>query len=330
MRRREFISLLGGAAATCSVSWALVAQAQQPTKLPTIGYLGSGTLAAESQRMAAFVQRLRELGWTEGRTLIIDYRWAEGRSERVTDIAAEFVRDKVDLIFASGTEAALAVKKATALIPIVFPVAGDPVGSGMVASLARPGGNVTGLSNLAADLAPKRLEILRDMFPRLDRLAIMANVSTPGAVLEMHEFQEAARALRLEVIPLEIRRTEDIAPALESLKGPVGSLYVVGDPLVNLNRVRINTFALVGRLPTMYVQREYVEAGGLMSYGPNFLNMFRRAADYVDKILRGAKPADLPVEQPTKFDLVINLVTARALGLTVPPTVLARADEVIE
>ena len=280
--------------------------------------------------MAAFVQRLRELGWIEGRTVVIDYRWAEGRSERVADIAAEFVQDKVDLIFATGTEAALAAKKATALIPIVFPVAGDPLGSGMVASLARPGGNVTGLSNLAADLAAKRLEILRDVFPGLNRLAIMANVSSPGSVLEMDEFQEAARALRLEVVPLEIRRTEDIAPALESLKGRVEALYVVGDPLANLNRVRINTFALVARLPTIYVQREYVEAGGLMSYGPNYAALFRRAADYVDKILRGAKPADLPVEQPTQFDLVINLVTARALSLTVPPTLLARADEVIE
>ena len=280
--------------------------------------------------MAAFVQRLRELGWIEGRTVVIDYRWAEGRSERVADIAAEFVQDKVDLIFATGTEAALAAKKATALIPIVFPIAGDPLGSGMVASLAHPGGNVTGLSNLAADLAAKRLEILRDVFPGLNRLAIMANVSSPGAVLEMDEFQEAARALRLEVVPLEIRRTEDIAPALESLKGRVEALYVVGDPLANLNRVRINTFALVARLPTIYVQREYVEAGGLMSYGPNYAALFRRAADYVDKILRGAKPADLPVEQPTQFDLVINLVTARALGLTVPPTLLARADEVIE
>ena len=280
--------------------------------------------------MAAFVQRLRELGWIEGRTVVIDYRWAEGRSERAADIAAEFVRDKVDLIFATGTEAALAAKKATALIPIVFPVAGDPLGSGMVASLARPGGNVTGLSNLAADLAAKRLEILRDVFPGLNRLAIMANVSSPGSVLEMDEFQEAARALRLEVIPLEIRRTEDIAPAIESLKGRVEALYVVGDPLANLNRVRINTFALVARLPTIYVQREYVEAGGLMSYGPNYAALFRRAADYVDKILRGAKPADLPVEQPTQFDLVINLVTARALSLTVPPTLLARADEVIE
>ena len=327
MRRREFIMLLGGIAAA---AWPLAARAQQATKLSTIGYLGLGTLATESQRMAAFVQRLRELGWIEGRTVAIDYHWADGRRELMAEIAAEFVRLKVDVIFAGGTEPALAAKKASALIPIVFPVASDPVGAGMVASLARPGGNVTGLSVQAVDLAGKRLEILRDVFPRLDRLAIMANVGGPSAALEMHEFQEAARTLRLEVIPLEIRRTDDIAPTLESLKGRVDALYVVGDPLANLNRVRINTFALVARLPTIYVQREYVEAGGLMSYGPNFPNMWRRAADYVDKILRGAKPADLPVEQPTKFDLVINLVTARALGLTVPPAVIARADEVIE
>jgi putative ABC transport system substrate-binding protein len=324
VKRREFITLLGGAAA-----WPLAVRAQQAT-MPVIGYLGATTLAFETQRVATFVQRLRELGWIEGRTVAIDYRWAEGRGDRMTEIAAEFVRAKVDLIFAGGTEAALAAKKATALIPIVFPIAADPVGAGMVASLARPGGNVTGLSNLAADLAAKRLEILRDVFPSLDRLAIMANVGGPQAVLEMHEFREAGRTLRLDVIPLEIQRTEDIAPALESLKGRAHALYVVGDPLANFNRIRINTFALVARLPTMYVQREYVEAGGLMSYGPNFLDLYRRSAEYVDKILRGAKPADLPVEQPTKFDLIVNLVTARALGLTVPPTLLARADEVIE
>jgi putative ABC transport system substrate-binding protein len=280
--------------------------------------------------MAAFVQRLRELGWIEGRTITIDYRWAEGRSESMAEIAAEFVRLKVDVVLAAGTEPALAAKKATALIPIVFPLAADPVGAGMVASLARPGANITGLSTLATDLAAKRLEILRDVFPSLDRLAIMANVGGPGAVLEMHEFQEAARTLRLEVISLEVRRTEDIAPALESLKGRAHALYVVGDPLMSLNRVRINTFALVARLPTIYVQREYVEAGGLMSYGPSFPNMFRRAAEYVDKILRGAKPGDLPVEQPTKFDLVVNLTTAKALGLTIPEAFLLRADEVIE
>ena len=324
--RRGFMTLLGGAAA----AWPLAARSQQPPKLPTIGFLGQSTPVIESRRLAAFLKRLRELGWIEGRTVAIEYRWAEGRSERAAEIAAEFVRLNVDLIFAGGTEQVLAAKKATAVIPIVFPVAADPVSTGIVASLARPGGNVTGLSTLATDLAVKRLEILRDIFPGLGRLAVMANVGAPGAVLQMHEFNAAARSLGLEVVPLEIRRTEDIAPALESLKGRADALYVAGDALVNLNQIRINTFALVARLPTMSALREYVEAGGLMSYGPNVPNMFRRAADYVDKILHGAKPADLPVEQPTKFELVINLPTARALGLDVPPTLLARADEVIE
>ena len=323
--RREFITLLGGAA----VAWPLAAQAQQ-AKPPIIGFLGSGAQISQRPWTEAFVRRLRELGWIEGSTITIDYRWAEGRPELFAEIAAEFVRLKVNLIYAVGTEATLAAKKATSVIPIVFPVAGDPVGTGMVASLARPGANVTGLSNLAADLAAKRLEILREVLPGLARLAIMANVGYPGAVLEIGEFQAASRAVGLEVAALEIRRTEDIAPALESLKGRAEALYVVGDPVANLNRIRINTFALVARLPTIYVQREYVDAGGLLSYGPNYPDLNRRAANYVDKILRGAKPADLPVEQPIKFDLVVNLVTARALGLTVPPTLLARADEVIE
>jgi putative ABC transport system substrate-binding protein len=324
VNRREAITLLGGAAA-----FPLAARAQQATKLPTIGYFGLGTLATESQSVASLVQRLRELGWIEGRTVAIEYRWAEGRPERFAEIATAFVRLKVDVIVTRGG-AVLAAKQATSVIPIVFAAAGDPVGGGLVASLARPGGNITGLSVQATDLAGKRLELLREVFPDLRRLAIMGNVDYAATVLEMHEFQEAARTLRLEVIPLEMRRTEDIAPALESLKGRAHALYVVGDPLANLNRVRINTFALVARLPTMSALREYVEAGGLMSYGPNLLNMFRRAGDYVDKILHGAKPADLPVEQPTKFELVINLVTARALGLELPPTLIARADEVIE
>jgi putative tryptophan/tyrosine transport system substrate-binding protein len=326
VRRRHLMALFVGGA----VAWPFVGRAQQPRKLPTIGFLGSGAQSSQGPWADAFVRRLRELGWIEGSTIAIDYRWAEGRADRFAEIAAEFVRLKVDLIYAVGTEATLAAKKATSVIPIVFPVAGDPVGTGMVASLARPGANVTGLSNLAADLAAKRLEILRDVIPGLARVAIMANVGYPGAVLEIGEFQAASRAVGLEVAALEVRRTEDIAPALESLTGRAEALYVVGDPLANLNRIRINTFALVARLPTIYVQREYVDAGGLLSYGPNYPDLNRRAADYVDKILRGAKPADLPIEQPIKFDLVVNLVTARALGLTVPPTLLGRADEVIE
>ena len=325
MRRREFITLLGGA----SAAWPLTARAQQATKLPTIGYLGSATLATESQRMAAFVQRLRELGWIEGRTVVIDYRWAEGRTERYAEIAAEFVRLKVDVIVTVGGAVA-AAKQATATIPIVFAGAGDPVGSGMVASLAQPGGNVTGLSVQSIDLAGKRLEILREIFPDVRRLAIIGNVEYAATVLEMGEAQAAARALGLEVARSEIRRAEDIAPAFEALKGAAQALYVCADATINANHARINTLALGARLPTMHGVRDYVEVGGLMAYGPNLPDLYRRAANYVDKILRGAKPADLPVEQPTKFDLVINLVTAQALGLTVPPTLLARADEVIE
>jgi len=319
------MTLLGGATA----AWPLAARAQQPAKLPTIGFLGGTTPATWSLFVAAFVQRLRELGWIEGRTIAIEYRWAEGRGERFAEIAAEFVRLNVDVIVTVGG-AVLAAKQSTSLIPIVFAAAADPVGSGLVASLARPGGNVTGLSSQFTDLAGKRLELLREMVPSLRRLAIMANAGYPAAVLEMAEVQATTRTLGLDVVTLELRRAEDIAPAFEALKGRAEALYVCAESLVTTNRVRINTLALAARLPTMHSIREYVEAGGLMSYGPNFPDLWRRAGDLVDKILRGAKPADIPVEQPTKFDLIINLTTAKALGLDVPPTLLARADEVIE
>jgi putative ABC transport system substrate-binding protein len=325
MRRREFIALLGSIVG-CSID----VHAQQTDRLPTIGFLGSGSRPSQGAWVEAFAQRLRELGWTEGRTVAFEYRWAEGRSNRLGEIATEFVRLNVDLIYAVGTESALAAKRATSMIPIVFPVTGDPIGTGLVASLARPGGNATGLSNFAVDLAAKRLEILRDVLPSLAHLAIIANSAYSGGALELGEIQAAASALGIEVIPLEFRRAEDVAPAFETLKGRAEALYIVGDPLANIQRMRIMTFSLAARLPAMCVQREYVEAGGLMSYGPNYRDLNRRAADLVDKILRGAKPADLPVEQPTKFDLVVNLITARALGVTMPPTLLARADEVIE
>ena len=323
MKRREFITLLGGAAA----AWPLGARAQQ--ELPTIGFLGSATPALQGQWATAFVQRLRELGWIEGQTIAIEYRWAEGREERFAEIAAEFVRRKVNVIVTSGTAVVVAAKQATSVIPIVF-AAGDPVGTGLVASLARPGGNATGLSLQQTDVAGKKLELLREVVPGLRRLAILANVSSPAVALDMRQAQATARALGLEVITLEIRRGEDVAPAFEALKGRVEALYVIIDPLVNIHSVRINTLALAAQLPTMHTFREQVEAGGLMSYGANFPDLFRRAGDYVDKILRGAKPANIPVEQPTKFDLIINLKTAKALGLTMPPSLLARADEVIE
>ena len=325
MKRRAFITLLGGTAA-----WPLAARGQQTGRRPTVGFLGSSTTSNEGPWAAAFLQRLRELGWIEGRNITIEYRWADNQGERLAEIAAEFVRLKVDVILAVGTEAALAAKQATAVIPIVFPIAGDPIGNNLVASLARPGGNVTGLSNQASDLAAKRLELLRELLPALHRLAAMANASSPNATSELGEIHVAARSLGLEVVPLSIRRAEDITVIFETLKNRADALYVIGDPLMNTNRLRINTFALAEHVPTMYVQREYVAAAGLISYGPNYLDLNRRAGDLVDKILRGMKPADIPVEQPTKFDLVINLITAKALGLTVPPTLLARADEVIE
>ena len=320
--RRELLAALGGAA-----TWPLAARAQQ--KLPTIGYLGTAAAAAWAPWTAAFVQRLHELGWTDGRTVEIQYRWAEGRSERWAEIAAEFVRLKVDVIVTGGN-AAVAAKQASSAVPIVFALVDDPVGLGLIASLARPGGNVTGLSIQNPDLAGKRVELLREVVPGLRRLAIMANVELPSAASEMREVQTAARTLGLDATTFPIRRAEDIAPAFEALKGSADALYVVGDGLVITHRVRINTLALIARLPTIYPVREYVDAGGLMSYGPNFPDQFRRAADYVDKILRGAKPGEIPVEQPTKFDLVINLTTAKALGLTIPESFLLRADEAIE
>jgi putative ABC transport system substrate-binding protein len=326
MRRREFITLIGGVAA----AWPLAARAQQAGKLPTIGYLGSSTALHQSVWVAAFVQRLSQLGWIEHRNIAIDYRWAEARTERFAEIAAEFVRLNVNVIVTAGTAPALAAKQATSVIPIVFATAGDPVGTGLVASLARPGGNITGLSNQQTDLFGKRLELLREGVPGLRRLAIIANVDAPASVLEMRDVQAMARTLGLEVAKLEVRRPADIASAFETLNGRADALYVVMDPLLSNNRVRINTLAQGTRLPTMHGYRDLVEAGGLMSYGPNFPDMFRRTADYVDKILRGAKPGDLPVEQPTKFDLVVNVTTAKALGLTFPPSLLGRADEVIE
>jgi putative tryptophan/tyrosine transport system substrate-binding protein len=326
MKRRAFITLAGGAA----VAWPLAARAQQPGKLPTIGFLGQSTRSAGSEWVAAFVQRLRELGWNEGRTIVIEYRWGEGREERFAEVAAEFVRLKVDVIVTSGTLAVMAAKQATSVIPIVFATAGDPVGNQLVASLARPGGNATGLSVQSSELAGKRIELLREVVPGLRRLAIMGNVSNPFTALEMGEAQAAAGKVGFEVVTLEIRRAQDIVPAFETLKGRSEALYLCIDAVANTNRIPINILAVGARLPTMHGSRDYVEAGGLMSLGANFPDQFRRSADYVDKILRGAKPADLPVQQPTKFDLIVNLITAKALDLRIPPSILARADEVIE
>ena len=326
MKRRDFITLIGGAAA----AWPLTARAQQPAKLRTIGFLYQSTPSVESARAAAFLQQLHKLGWIEGSTIAIEYRSAAGRPERMAEIAAEFVQLKVDVIVTSGTATVIALKRATTAIPIVFGAAGDPVDTGLVASLARPGGNVTGLSILSTDLIGKRLDLLRELVPGLRQLAIMANVDNALTVQEMGNVRAAAGSLGLEVAAMEIRRADDIAPAIERLKGHADALYICAEGLVNSNRVRLNALALAARLPTMHGLREYLEAVGLMPYGANIPDLFRRAAEFVDKILRGTKPADIPVEQPIKFDLAINLTTAKALGLTIPDKLLAFAGEVIE
>ena len=326
MKRRKIITLVGGAV----VPWPLGARAQQAGKLPTVGFLASGTPSSHRRWVATFVERLSELGWIEGRTVAIELRWAEGRNERAAEIAGDFVRLKVDVVVTTGSPTTLAAKQATAVIPIVFLGVSDPVAVNLVASLARPGGNITGLSIQTTDLAGKRVELLREVVPGLRRLAILVNVGNPSAVKEMGEMQIAASTLGLAVITLEIRRAEDIAPAFEALKGRADGLYVINDLLTIANRIAINTWALRAQVPTTHAFREDAEAGGLMSYGPSLPDQYRRAAEYVHKILRGTKPGDIPVEQPTKFDIIINLITAKTLGLTVPPTLLARADEVIE
>ena len=326
MRRREFIAFLGSGVA----GWPLAARAQRLGKMPTIGFVGAGTPSTYAPWVAAFVQRLRELGWIEDRTVAMEIRWAEGRGERYAEIAAEFVQLKVDAILTIGTPATLAAKQATSVVPIVFVAVNDPVELGVVANLARPGGNVTGLSNQQHDVAGKRLELLREVVPGLRRLAILANPANAGGALEMKGVETLAGTIGLQTVTLQIRQAEEIGPALETLNNRADALYFASDPLFNSNRIRINTMVLGLRLPTIYAFREYIEAGGLMSYGANFPALFRRGAEFVDKILRGAKPADIPVEQPTKFDLVINLTTAKTLGLTVPDKLLALADEVIE
>jgi ABC-type uncharacterized transport system substrate-binding protein len=324
MRRREFIALVGGTAA----AWPLAAHAQQARKLPVIGFLGATTASVWSSFVDAFLQRLRELGWIDGSTVVIEYRWAQGREERYAEFAAEFVRRKVDVIVTAGTDATMAVEKTTSEIPIVFAAVGDPVGTGLVASLAHPGGNVTGLSNEQTDLAGYRLELLQEVVPSVRRVALLGNIGSPLILLEMKAAEEAAPKLALEVFRLGVRKSEDIEPAIQSLKDRADALYVCTDPLISTNRVSVNILAIGQKLPTMNSFREYVQAGGLISYGPNFPDLFRRSGDFVNKILRGTKPADIPVEQPVKFDLMINATTAKVLGLTIPEKILVRASEV--
>jgi ABC-type uncharacterized transport system substrate-binding protein len=323
MKRRELIALFGGAA----VAWSLPAHPQTPAK--TIGLLFPGPGSSLDPWFTAFVQRLHQLGWIDGRNIAIEYRWGQGRGQLYSDIAVELINLKVNVIVTAGYEAVVAVKHATSIIPIVVAGVGDPVGYNLVASLARPGGNITGLSTQSSDIAPKRVELIREVVPTLHRLAIIGNPS--NSILDMGEVQLAAKTLGLEVLTFEIRRTEDIAPVFETLKDRADAIYVATSPgVITPNRALINGLALGARLPTMHGHRGHVQAGGLMSYGPDLVETFRRAAEYVDKILRGERPGDIPIEQPTKFELVINLKTAKALGITIPPTLLARADEVIE
>jgi putative ABC transport system substrate-binding protein len=324
VRRRELITLLGGAAA-----WPLAARAQQ-AKPRTIGFMGGSAGAALDTWVAAFVQRLRELGWIEGRTISIEYRWAEGQFDRLAGFATEFVRRQVDAIVAEGTVAVVAAEAVTAMIPIVFPVCSDPVGNKLVQSLARPGGNATGLSIQTSDLGSKHVELIREVVPGLTRLSVMANPRSPTYALEDPGIRAAAHALGIDVSVLEYTRPEEIAAAFERLGDRTQALYIAPDPIAMMVRRAANALALGRRLPTIFAYRDHVEDGGLMSYGPNVAANFRRAAELVDKILRGAKPGDIPVEQPTKYELVINLKTAKALSLAVPPTLLAVADEVIE
>lgn len=325
MRRRDFVAAIGGAA----VVWPFAARSQQPAKRPVVGFLAAGTQASHGAWIATFAQRLSELGWTEGRNVTIEYRWAAGSTERAAEIAAEFVRQKVDVIVTSayGTDAA---KQVTSTIPIVFAAYGDPVAAGLVESVARPGANVTGLTVQADELAGKRIELLRDIMPKFRRLSALVNIDNSGSSLEVTGIRTAAASLELEASILEIRTADDIGPALATLSGRTDALYVFSEPLVNANRVQIIKSVTAAQIPTVFGFREFVDAGGLMSYGPNFFDLFRRAADFTDRIMRGAKPADMPIEQPVKFDLVFNMKTAKALGLKISESFLLRADEVIE
>jgi putative tryptophan/tyrosine transport system substrate-binding protein len=324
VRRRDFIALFSGAAAV----WPIAAPAQHTGKLPVIGVLQHNA-SGFSPWGAAFETRLRELNWIEGRTVAIEYRWSEGRPERVAEIAAEFVQQEVGVIVAYGA-AAIAVKKATTSIPIVFAPANDPVGVGLVANLSHPGGNVTGISLQQAESAGKRFDLLRRVVPNLRRLGILFDSGYSATVREMEEVQAVARNLGIEVEPRGIQQTDEIAPVIDDFKGHVDALYVVQNALIDANRALVIRDTLTAKIPTSFVSRELVQEGALMSYGPNLPGMFARVAEIVDRILRGTNPGEIPVEQPTKFDLVINLKTAKALGIDVPNSVQLLADEIIE
>jgi putative tryptophan/tyrosine transport system substrate-binding protein len=325
MNRRDFITLLGGAA----VAWPLGARAQQSHKVPRIGVVLPGTPTSFAPRTKAFVEGLQDLGYVEGRTVAFEWKWGQDRVDRLPDLAAELVGSQVDVIVTGGTPATKAVKNATRTTPIVMAMVGDPVGAGLVESLGRPGGNATGLSIVATDLSGKRLQLLKEIVPGLSSIAVMSYGANPQSQMELSETQIAAQKLDLQVHSVPISADSSIENAFEKIKN-VQALIVVTDPILFSQRSQILALAAGSRLPAMYPYRAFSEAGGLISYAPNDRDVFRRAASYVDRILKGANPGDLPVEQPTKFELVINLKTANELGLTIPPTLLGTADEMIE
>jgi putative tryptophan/tyrosine transport system substrate-binding protein len=307
-----------------------VAQAQQPAKVPRIGFLGAAYPSTNAARIEAFRQGLRELGYVEGKNIIVEYRWAEGKTERLPNLAAELVRLKVDIIVTAGPAATRPAKEATSTIPIVMAFDNDPVGSGFVASLARPGGNITGLSALFPELSGKRLELLKEVVPMLSRMVVLGTSTNLGNAQALKEIELAAGVFKVQLQTLDVLQPTDIEPAFRTaVKGRADAILVLSSAVIFSQRTQIADLAVKNRLPVNFPQSEYVEDGGLMSYAPNYADLFRRAATYVDKILKGAKPADLPVEQAKRFEFIINLKTAKQIGLTIPPNVVARADKVI-
>ena len=325
MRRREFITLLGGVA----VTWPLAANAQ--SKTPRIGFMGNSTAALEANLVDAFREGLREHGYEEGRNIVIEYRWADGKYERFPALVAELIAAKVEVIVTAGTPAALAMKKATTTVPLVMVAVGDPVGTGLVPSLARPGANLTGLSSVAPDLEGKRLQLLREVVPTLSHVAMFINSLNPFHVSSMRQARAAAQTMGIKLQLHDIRKSEDLDDAFAAIrKERPDAVLILADRVFLHNRERMIDFTKEQRLPNVNAYKELVEVGGLMSYGPSYEDMHKRAAIYVDKILKGAKPADLPIEQPSKFTFIVNLKAAKALGVTVPSQLLGLADELID
>jgi putative tryptophan/tyrosine transport system substrate-binding protein len=325
------IKITGLALGTLLLVLSMSAEAQQRGKVPRIGFLGATSASANAARMDGFRQGLRDLGYVEGKDILIEDRWAEGKEDRLRPLADELVRLKAEVIVTAGPAATGPARRATSTVPIVMAFDNDPVGNGFVGSLARPGGNITGLSALAPELSGKRLELMKEVAPKLSRIVVLGTSTQPGAVQSLRETQLAAAALKVELQHVDVLDPKEIESAFRAAaKGHADAVLVQTSQVIFFRRTQISDLAVKNRLPVIFPQSEYVEDGGLMSYGPNYPDLFRRAAIYVDKILKGRKPADLPVEQPTKFEFIINLKAAKQIGLTIPPSVLARADKVIQ